>query len=37
MVWWTVEASDAHDALSQLPTYVADRTDAIEVSQVPIP
>jgi hypothetical protein len=37
MVWWTVEASDAGDALGQLPRYVAERTDAIEVAQVPIP
>ena len=37
MVWWTVEASDAHAALAQLPDYVADRTDAVEVAPVPIP
>ena len=37
MVWWTVEAVDEDDALSQLPVYVADRTDAIEVAEVPIP
>ena len=37
MLWWTVDADDSRAALSQLPAYVADRTDAIEVSQVPIP
>ena len=37
MVWWTVEATDAPAALAQLPVYVADRTDAIEVAEVPIP
>lgn len=37
MLWWTVEAGDSGEALAQLPAYVADRTDAIEVSEVPIP
>lgn len=37
MVWWTVEATDVTAALAQLPVYVADRTDAIEVAPVPIP
>jgi len=37
MLWWTVDAPDQPGALAQLPGYVADRTDAIEVSQVPIP
>src|SRR5829696_8328567 len=37
MVWWTVEAGDADDALAQLPLYVADRTDVFEVAEVPIP
>ncbi len=37
MLWWTVEAETAPDALSQLPDYVAERTDVVEVSEVPIP
>ena len=37
MLWWTVEAPAVDDALGQLPFYVAERTDAFEVSQVPIP
>jgi hypothetical protein len=36
-LWWTVEAGDASQALSQLPAYVADRTAVVEVSEVPIP
>src|SRR4051812_47404452 len=37
MVWWTVEASDEHAALAQLPDYVADRPAAVEVAAVPTP
>jgi hypothetical protein len=36
-LWWTVEAPDAEAALSQLPRYVAARTDVVEVAHVPIP
>jgi hypothetical protein len=36
-LWWTVEASSESDALSQLPDYVAERTEVSEVSQVPLP
>jgi hypothetical protein len=36
-VWWTVEASDGAAALAQLPPYVAERTAAEEVRDVPIP
>jgi hypothetical protein len=36
-VWWTVEASDPHAALAQLPPYVAARTALDEVREVPIP
>ena len=36
-VWWTVYAASADDALSQLPPYVAQRTQAIEVGEVAIP
>ena len=36
-LWWIVEASDARDALSLLPHYVAQRTIAEEVSEVALP
>lgn len=36
-LWWTVEAADVAAALAQLPTYVAERTVAEEVREVPIP
>jgi hypothetical protein len=36
-VWWIVEAADSAAALSQLPPYVAERTIAEEVREVPIP
>jgi hypothetical protein len=36
-LWWTVEAESAGDALAQLPPYVAERTQASRVSEVPIP
>jgi hypothetical protein len=36
-VWWTVQAPDLGAALAQLPAYVADRTVAEEVREVPIP
>ncbi len=36
-VWWTVEAVDGESALALLPDYVARRTVAEEVRQVPIP
>jgi len=35
--WWTVEAEDEHAALSMLPHYVAHRTVAEEVQEVPLP
>jgi hypothetical protein len=34
--WWTVEALDPAAALSQLPPYVRERTQAREVSEVAI-
>jgi hypothetical protein len=37
VVWWTVEANDADAALALLPGYVARRTVAEEVREVPIP
>ena len=36
-LWWTVDATDADAALAQLPGYVAERTEAVEVEEVPIP
>ena len=36
-LWWTVEASDAATALAQLPAYIAERSEATEVSEVRIP
>jgi hypothetical protein len=36
-IWWTVDASSEADALGQLPDYVAARTIAAQVSEVPIP
>lgn len=36
-LFWFVEADDARSALSQLPPYVAQRTEATEVREVPIP
>jgi hypothetical protein len=36
-LWWTVEAGDQENALAQLPPYLAERTRALEVSEVPIP
>jgi hypothetical protein len=36
-IWWTVEANGEEDALALLPPYVAARTTATPVSEVPIP
>ena len=36
-IWWQVEAETAADALGRLPGYVAARTCAIRVAEVPIP
>ena len=36
-VWWTVDATDARAALAQLPGYVAERTEAVQIEEVPIP
>ena len=36
-LWWTVKAAHAEAALALLPPYVARRTDAVEVANVPIP
>jgi hypothetical protein len=36
-LWWTVDADSEAAALAQLPPYVADRTQASRVSEVPIP
>jgi hypothetical protein len=36
-IWWTVDAASEADALALLPSYVAARTTAAEVSDVDIP
>ena len=36
-IFWTVEAGSAEEALAYLPSYVAQRTRASEVSDVTIP
>ena len=36
-MWWFVRASDVEAALAQLPPYVAERTVAEEVREVPLP
>jgi hypothetical protein len=36
-IWWQVEAASETDALAQLPRYVAERTTAMQVSEVEIP
>jgi hypothetical protein len=36
-LWWTVEATDATAALAFLPGYVATRSTAEEVREVPLP
>jgi hypothetical protein len=36
-IWWTVDAAGEEDALALLPPYVAARTTATPVSEVPIP
>jgi len=36
-VWWTTEAPSAEAALMQLPPFVAERTEVVEVRDVPIP
>lgn len=36
-LWWTVDAESAAAALAQLPPYVSERTQASQVTEVPIP
>lgn len=36
-IWWEIEAADEREALATLPPYVAERTEAFEVGEVPIP
>ena len=36
-LWWTVQAPDEAAALALLPHYVAQRTTAEEVGEVPLP
>jgi hypothetical protein len=36
-IWWTVDATSERAALALLPSYIAQRTTAAEVSDVQIP
>jgi hypothetical protein len=36
-IWWAVDAATEAEALALLPSYVAERTTAIRVSEVTIP
>jgi hypothetical protein len=36
-IWWELEAASGLDALGQLPSYVAQRTEAIRISDVHVP
>ena len=36
-IWWQVEAQSGHEALTQLPRYVAARTTAIRVGEIHTP
>ena len=36
-IWWAVEAANEDEALALLPGYVAERTTATRVNEVPIP
>ena len=36
-IWWVVEASTEADALALLPFFVAERSTAVEVTEVRIP
>jgi hypothetical protein len=36
-IWWRLEAATEEDALAHLPRYVAERTEAIRVSDVRVP
>jgi hypothetical protein len=36
-IWWELTAPDEREALAHLPPYLAERTDAIRVSEVRVP
>jgi hypothetical protein len=36
-IWWAVEAASEHDALRQLPFFVAQRSTVTRVAEVLIP
>jgi hypothetical protein len=36
-IWWLVDADSAHDALGQLPYFLAQRATAAELSAIAIP
>jgi hypothetical protein len=36
-LWWTVEAPDERAAFAQLPPFVAERAEAVRVSELQLP
>jgi len=36
-IWWELEASTGHEALAQLPPWVAERTEVNQIGDVTIP
>jgi hypothetical protein len=36
-LWWRVDAPDADSALALLPSFVAERTEVVEVRDVRVP
>jgi hypothetical protein len=36
-IWWELDAAGDAEALAHLPPYVAERTEAIRVSEVRVP
>jgi len=36
-IWWLVEVADEVEAMTELPRFVAERTEAIEVADVVVP
>jgi hypothetical protein len=36
-IWWQLDAASEQEALGHLPRYVAERTEAILVSEVQVP
>jgi hypothetical protein len=36
-IWWKLEAATEQDALAHLPRYLAERTEAIPISDIQVP